>query len=277
MIPPALLPPPATISIASWFARHSAAPLCVLYHSSPNWLPRTASTPLRISVIDSSFNPPTLAHLALASTGTAKFDAHILLLSVKNADKVAGPGETSPEMRLEMMRELALELEKRKGGNVAVMCCREPTFVGKSTLLRTELARITGSDTEDGSGPIKLSFALGWDTLIRLFNPKYYAPPAPPMSTALASFFDGSSVVCARRGDIDAAEEQDFLDRDGVKEWRSGIEMATLSKEMGEVSSSLVRATVKECMGDEALISTRLKGLVVDGVSRYIVREKLYR
>lgn len=264
------------MSIASWFARHSAAPLSVLYHSSPNWLPRT-STPLRISVIDSSFNPPTTAHLALASSGSANFDAHILLLSVKNADKVAGLGETSPEMRLEMMRELAMELEKREGGNVAVMCCREPTFVGKSTLLRTELDRIVGEDVEGNRRTIKLSFALGWDTLIRLFNPKYYAPPAPSMSTALATFFDGSSVVCARRGDIDAAEEKEFLDREGVKEWSSGIEMVTLSKELGEVSSSLVRATVKECGGDEVLISSRLKGLVVDGVSHYIIREKLYR
>lgn len=280
MIPPSLLPPPSSVSIASWFARHSAAPLTVLHQFAK----RTgrSSTPLRISVIDSSFNPPTVAHLALAAAGTARFDSHIFLLSVKNADKVAGPGETSPETRLEMMVELVKELEERagaNGGGIAVMSCREPTFVGKSTLLRTELAHVVDENSDGTPRPVRLSFALGWDTLIRLFNPKYYNPPSPPMSTALASFFtyDGSSVVCARRGDISPAEEKEFLDSNGVREWRAAIEMVSLSKEMGEVSSSLVRATVKGCEGDEALISSRLDGLVVDRVARYIIANKLYQ
>jgi nicotinamide-nucleotide adenylyltransferase len=69
--------------------------------------------------LDSSFNPPTLAHLALAKApappprsggaiGEIKdessgYDAHLLLLSIRNADKPLKPGDATHLQRLEMM------------------------------------------------------------------------------------------------------------------------------------------------------------------------------
>ncbi|KAF8896471.1 hypothetical protein BD779DRAFT_1726717 [Infundibulicybe gibba] len=63
-----------------------------------------ADVPLRILVLDSSFNPPTRAHLALINSprptdrspdptiSDGDYDAKLLLLSVRNADKPLGLG-----------------------------------------------------------------------------------------------------------------------------------------------------------------------------------------
>lgn len=137
-------------------------------------LPKHHSDPrrrLRISVLDSSFNPPTLAHLALASVpasahvshpnaaGTphdvAGLDARLLLLSVRNADKSLKPNDATYAQRLEMMILLAQDVSSPQAQksladaqsdfatyenllsdpNVAVAIIDEPTFVGKSRVL----------------------------------------------------------------------------------------------------------------------------------------------
>lgn len=98
---------------------HSSAPspFQLVFSSHPAW-PRPAPHPpttgqqggllsrrreLRISCLDSSFNPPTLAHRALATASyteagdDGEYDAHLLLLSVKNVDKVLSSGDANYE------------------------------------------------------------------------------------------------------------------------------------------------------------------------------------
>ncbi|KAL0953241.1 hypothetical protein HGRIS_004494 [Hohenbuehelia grisea] len=168
-------------------------PIGLVYTSHDRWpLPpsRQRSAPpcpkrLRISVLDSSFNPPTLAHLALANHPRPRFassdddnkhsenehypdyDAKLLLLSVRNADKTLKPTDASFMQRIEMMMLLtdsivahpSLEHGTPFSGqpqnwastaqgpqdthvteaNVAVAIIDEPTFVGKSSALLTFL------------------------------------------------------------------------------------------------------------------------------------------
>ncbi|KAI0348751.1 hypothetical protein OH77DRAFT_1432625 [Trametes cingulata] len=92
----------------------------LIHMSHPRWLfLPTAPPTLHISVLDSSFNPPTLAHLALANalppppadvppgSQPDDFDARLLLLSVRNADKQLKPGDATYEQHMEMMVLLA--------------------------------------------------------------------------------------------------------------------------------------------------------------------------
>lgn len=127
---------------------------------------------LNISILDSSFNPPTLAHVALANiplsaafpcthnpptTECCKFHAKLFLLSVRNADKSLKPGDANYDHRMNMMGRLtqdvkdditpghddipiAIANEGRKryyyrGSNTAVALIDEPTFVGKARIL----------------------------------------------------------------------------------------------------------------------------------------------
>ena len=141
-------------------------------------LPSSSSPPhqsshLNISVLDSSFNPPTLAHLALANIhfsaafrcthnpqtpDCCRFHAKLLLLSVRNADKSMKPGDANYDQRVDMMARLAHDVKndttpdhddmdtfisnegrKRNYGyrtsNTAVALIDEPTFVGKARIL----------------------------------------------------------------------------------------------------------------------------------------------
>ena len=214
--------------------------------------------PLKISVLDSSFNPPTLAHFALANsylpistqgqegTQNSAYDARLLLLSVRNVDKALKPGDATYEQRLEMMMLLAEELEAVAANitntntnnfgndtsglrNVAVGIIDEPTFVKKSSTLRSalqsQLPSLLASKPErgsdgDNSNPmpysepqsfnpakiglgvnvpeIQLHFLMGTDTLERLLAPRYYVPSSSTstsvdatlaMHTALRGFF----------------------------------------------------------------------------------------
>ncbi|KAF9493168.1 hypothetical protein BDN71DRAFT_1450722 [Pleurotus eryngii] len=201
--------------------------------------------PIRISVLDSSFNPPTLAHLALANSPKPKrsftderdgvtadalgldYDAKLLLLSVRNADKVLKQRDASLVQRLEMMVLLAKDIvcpasgpsdvDQSTESNVAVAIIDEPTFVGKSTKLLTFLRnRLAGMSERAGSSAMyepKLNFLLGFDTLERLLSPRYYAAADAPagsdsmqiMMASLRRFLspaplgDDSAIVCARR------------------------------------------------------------------------------
>ncbi|KAF9506259.1 hypothetical protein BS47DRAFT_452818 [Hydnum rufescens UP504] len=120
-----------------------------------------------VAVLDSSFNPPTSAHLALALAAVSESvppslapNAILLLLSVRNADKQLKPGDASHVQRLQMMTLLAQEIERVLSAqrndsgqittlsrehapqpSVAVAAIDEPTFVGKSSLLMDYFSR----------------------------------------------------------------------------------------------------------------------------------------
>ncbi|KAF5337921.1 hypothetical protein D9758_013117 [Tetrapyrgos nigripes] len=208
-------------------------PIELVYVSNPSWpivhhkaIPQR---PLRIAVLDSSYNPATIAHLAIASAPRPvyidavsgdheheDYDAKLLLLSITNADKQLKPTDATYEQRIEMMCEFAKDVEVTdKTGTVAVAIIDEPTFVGKSRMLQTFLReRIERLSSEAPSKsrphPCQLTFLLGYDTLERFFAPRYYTkdPSSPAavaqMHNSLRGFFspregDGSRIVCARR------------------------------------------------------------------------------
>lgn len=123
----------------------------LVYCTHPSWplppshqIQRNESDPLNVAVLDSSFNPPTIAHAALASAPHSEPTLarpnpipRLLLLSISNVDKTPKAGDATPVQRLEMMVSLADELSK--SAPVAVGALNEPTFVGKSTLLLDQL------------------------------------------------------------------------------------------------------------------------------------------
>ena len=192
------------------------------------------SGPLHISILDSSFNPPTYAHLALATSpfpdqGLSDpaprqhgYDAHLLLLSVRNADKTIKHGDADHVQRVEMMILLAKEMaavqpqseipnSSASLRNVGVAVIDEPTFVGKSNKVLAYLdGRLQGrsralNERVSSTALCQLTFILGYDTLLRLFEPRFYGS-RDSMGLALLKFFagydeggDNSIVVCSRR------------------------------------------------------------------------------
>lgn len=263
-------------------ATATSVPFTLLY-APPAW-PRctngstSKSTP-HIAVLDSSFNPPTLAHEAIASSS---FPAHppstppvseesnpyttrLLLFSLRNVDKTAKATDASLLQRCEMMTFLAERVERNTGQGVGIGLLNEPTFAGKAEIVRAWLKK--EKDLQD----VQLSFLVGTDTLIRCFEPKYYPKG---MAETLDPFFETCYVVSAQRGEDDTSRgiEEGVLDRPEVQRWvRDGrVRLSGSFKEGREaVSSTSVRQAVQG--------SRPLKDLVSDEIEEYIRQEGLYR
>ncbi|KAI6125032.1 Nucleotidylyl transferase [Pisolithus croceorrhizus] len=235
---------------------------------------------LRVSVLDSSFNPPTLAHLALAKSRPpylqkAQQTTELLLLSVRNAEKSLMPGDATYVQRLEMMYLLSLDgrhgllISADINDNVAIAIIDQPIFVGKSTILhsflRSRLASLhlsLSAGTEAIHRP-KLTFLMGFDTLVRLFSPKYYASEEE-MTGLLQDFLSPEGqdcrIICARR--VNVTIDEAFIDRDR-------IHFLNIGEDEQSFSSTDVRATVAAGMDN-------WRRQVTDHIADYIIENRLY-
>jgi nicotinamide-nucleotide adenylyltransferase len=238
----------------------------------------------------------------------------LLLLSVNNADKGVKPAAF--DKRLAMMWAFARDVQHSlRGGNEADQGlasvdgpqgsadAREALHVdlglAKMPYFHEKSAALAESDfyegTDDGVAETEQVFLVGYDTLIRIFNPKYYGAPAEsatqlagpessPMWEALGPLFGRAKLrVIMRTGDEWGDEEQqraylvDLLKAEGLgtvlgsKGLGSRIEMVE-GRKVGEdvISSTLARAAAKARDGD------RLGSMVTAGVRWWIEQDDLY-
>ncbi|KAK4239239.1 hypothetical protein C8A03DRAFT_14372 [Achaetomium macrosporum] len=284
------------------------------------------SRPRTLIVLDSSFNPPTRAHLRMATSaihdlthkhgqrlGTLRL---LLLLSINNADKGLKPAAF--DKRLAMMWAFARDVQHSLRGNehgsasvdgpdgssdaeeealsVDLGLAKMPYFHEKSAALAgLDFYKGTDEGLGDGVGDTEQVFLVGYDTLIRIFNPKYYGPPVEsaaqlassepsPMWKALGPFFGRAKLrVIMRTGDEWGDEEQqrtyleNLLKAEGLgkvlgsQDLGSRIEMVE-GRRVGEdvISSTLARAAAKARDGD------RLDLMVTAGVRWWMEQEDLY-
>ncbi|POR36420.1 Nucleotidylyl transferase [Tolypocladium paradoxum] len=284
-------------SLASFDTSHDALRiLCTLPRRSDSPAPRPPTRSVRrLVVLDSSFNPPTRAHAQMARSavrdagsgdgdgGGAEEAARLLLmLAVNNADKAPRPASFA--LRLAMMEGFARELGE--GMEVDVAVTRMPFFHDKARAI-----------SESGVyGAPEQVFLVGFDTLVRIFNPKYYnaaklgeaASSSPeqhqqtPMQAALGPFFARARLrVTTRPGDAWGTQEEQRAyvrglgdgvldDVGGRREWARRVDVVD-GGEMGGVSSSRVRDVVRTGGLDG------LDGMVDEEVRAWIEREGLYR
>ncbi|KAF4344886.1 cytidylyltransferase family [Fusarium beomiforme] len=245
--------------------------LCTLPHTSNVPAQRRPSRPLRnLVILDSSFNPPTLAHASMARSALRLEGEKrlMLLLSVNNADKAPKPA--SFPIRLSMMEAMGRELLD-EGVEIDVAVTTMPFFHDKAKAI----ADSGFYASEDEHQPTQI-FLAGFDTIIRIFNPKYYNDG---IQTALGPFFEKCKVRVTTRpdktwGGVD--EQRAWLTKQRVREvgggesWVERVEMVEGRECDGDVSSSRVREVVKSGEGS-------LDGLVGDEVRGWIEREALYR
>ncbi|KAI9439788.1 Nucleotidylyl transferase [Lactarius indigo] len=221
----------------------------------------TGVSAFRVAILDSSFNPPTLAHraLSLLPAAASPAEARLLLLSVRNADKTPRPGDASPSQRVEMMVRLACDI------NAAVALVDAPAFIHKAERLRTALP-----------AGAQLAFIQGIDTLERFLAPRYYDDGSPEaMDAALRQFFapDGSDarVICARRTMKLAGPRKETVTLEAAEEWVrvDRVFIADIDDELQTFSSSEVRAKI--LARDDSWCR-----MVPNYIAQYIEEQKLY-
>lgn len=143
--------------------------------------------------------------------------------------------------------------------NVSIASLCEPTFVGKSSIILSNLQK--GST---------LSFILGQDTVTRFFVPRFY--PEGTMSEKLNYFFrsEGSSLLWARRPGTTSQEEEDaFFEQQQVSQYSDMIHR--IDKELQDISSTQIR---KACQSND---EETLDRLLCPQVKDYVRKEALYQ
>ncbi|EMG46088.1 POF1 Nicotinamide mononucleotide adenylyltransferase [Candida maltosa Xu316] len=259
----------------------SKSDFSIIYNSSSSFInPNTQ----RICVLDSSFNPPHLGHYALIEESLTKNYDNIpiankvvlLLLSVKNADKVH-PKPEPFETRLELMYLMANDLAKKYPVNVSIGLTNHAKFVDKSLSILNYIKNTEAANHPD----IKLTFLVGFDTLVRIFNPKYYLPDK--LSNSLEQFMKNTDLFCLTRTDkaFTVDEQSQYVNniKNGGHEeipphWSDNIYLLeNLGNEhdlIATISSSAIRKQIGE--GNEDW-----KPEVLSEITEYIVQNNLYK
>lgn len=245
--------------------------LVIGYQSVPSWPlpgsntsdsvapPPSSSSPhgnrpqpgaLRLAILDSSFNPPSRAHYAIATHEADTYDAHLLLLSSKNVDKVPKAGDTSLEQRASMMELMAKRMVKDGCRNTAVASLAAATFAEKAPIILDYLRQ------HCPEVQFTLVFFIGFDTVTRLFAKRYYNDSEEQLVKTMNDFFtrDGCEVVCARRPvenvaqrDVAGQEEAELFSRPLVRKFAEmgKLRMVDIDGTKG-ISSTRIRNSLKE-------------------------------
>lgn len=209
----------------------------------------------RILVLDSSFNPPHLAHYALAEEArTYKFGDSdkdgdrllLLLLSVKNADKIY-PSPALFDERLEMMYIMARVWEKKTNVPVSIGLTNHAKFVDKSVAITLYIKAQLNNQLPS----TKLTFLVGYDTLERILDPKYYLPDL--LLDSLNEFMKTTDLFCLTRSEnVEAYNEQvDFIRKIHhgdvahiPQAWSNSVHLRSVGSErevVGQINSTNVR------------------------------------
>lgn len=194
----------------------------------------------------------------MARAAMRQHDGLMLLLSVANADKRVQPAGFAS--RLCLMEVLARKMAV-DGIVVDLAVTTRPLFADK-------VAPVAGSGVYE-----EVVFLVGFDTLIRILDVKYY-DDADKMNMVLASFFRRARLLVFIRPSEEwgsVAEQRRFVEE---SEWTSYIQVRLDNGTEG-VSSSRVRELVR--MPGGARRDDELARLVDDDVLNWIESENLYR
>ncbi|KAH7133055.1 hypothetical protein B0J13DRAFT_450760 [Dactylonectria estremocensis] len=239
------MPRPDPKSLVSFFSRalssFQSSPdafrvLCTLPHASDP-APRPPAHPVgHLVVLDSSFNPPTRAHAGMARAALDDGARLLLLLSVNNADKAPKPAGFP--VRLAMMDAMGRQLLEEAGSGLQVdlAVTTMPFFHDKARAL---------AQSGFYGAPPTTTFLAGFDTLVRVFDAKYYGGD-DGMRQALGPFFAGGAKlrVTARPDERwGGAEEQRAL-AERLVQGEEGVSVVEGMMEDEGVSSSQVRDVV---------------------------------
>ena len=252
-------------------------------------VPPESDSPRTLFILDSSFNPPTIAHKSIAQSALRKSSNDeftkphrlLLLFATMNADKAASPA--SFDQRLTLMSIFAADLVESLNANreeysvvpVDIGVTTVPYYHDKTAAIETE------GQVWYPAKPDNIHL-VGFDSLKRIFATKYYTKFDPPFS-ALNQYFDAGHRlrVTLRPDDEYGTEDEqrafvqkladgDFEKDGGKREWAKQIELV-LPNPMVGVSSTKIRRAAKAGQWDE------LAELTTPSVAAWVRNESLYK
>jgi len=180
----------------------------------------------------------------------------------------------------DLLKSLSRESKEGSGIAVDIGITKLPYFIDKCAAI-TSSGIYQSDPSQTGEPPIEQVHLIGYDTLVRLLDTKYY--PLQHTLAPLNGLFQHHRlrVTYRQADDWGSREEQDaylrslkegkMADKGGRREWADKIVMVA-GKQAGEqaISSTRVREAVEE--KDEE----RVREFCTAGVARYILEEGVY-
>ncbi len=184
----------------------------------------------RWAVLPSAFNPPTHAHLRLLELALAVegVEGGAALLTTRNVAK--GIEGAALADRIGM---LLAARESRPG--LAVLAANQARIVDQAAALRAAWPEAA------------FDFVLGYDTLIRLFDERYYTGA---MELELDPFFERHRVIVANRGEVTASGVDAYVARQASR-YGGRIVTVELDEAHGGMASSEARARMAAGEGSD--------------------------
>jgi nicotinamide-nucleotide adenylyltransferase len=205
--------------------------------------PRGAvESPGTLLCLSASFNPLTTAHAALIEAASRAFPPSevLLLLATVNVDKAV----TGLPLRT---RLALLEWFADPRPEISVGVVAHGRFVDKLQAIR----RVYPADA-------RVIFLLGFDTLVRLFDPKYY----DDLDASLMTLFEGSEVIVANRGADGPSAIEAFLARSDVSPFAQRIHLVRLPDSLATVSATDVRARLAKGEPIAGLVPSEISAML---------------
>lgn len=175
----------------------------------------------RLGIFSGSFNPITVAHTAMAERAVAQFqlDELLLLLAKTNVDK--GVFGLPLAARLVTLKRYA---ESQPGFSVGA--ASHGRYIDKLSAL----SALYPPQTE-------FHFIVGYDTLIRIFDAKYYTD----FATELRELFSSCRFIVANRAAADAETIETFMAQPATHPYAPFVSTLVLPKACADVSSTEIR------------------------------------
>lgn len=200
-----------------------APPQIKIIHSTSNSIRESRK---RLGIFSGSFNPMTIAHIKMVEKARVHYhlDEMLLLLAKANVDKdvfglpLAG-------------RMLILKRFGETQNDISIGVSSHGRYIDKVTALKA----VYPPDTE-------FFFIVGYDTLVRIFDPKYYTE----RHAELKYLFSQCRFIAANRDNVDTETIQQYLSQASHQPYSKCIDLLLLPDDYAEISSTEVRQRIEK-------------------------------
>jgi nicotinamide-nucleotide amidase len=225
--------------------RHSKESEIVIIHKAPKGISDRTG---RLGIFPASFNPPTMAHLALIKEAKKQgnLDEILILLDIQAMDKE--PVGAAFEDRLTMLKKVF-----GRDPKVSIGLSNRGLFLEKLKPLRPLY-----------SSPVSFFFILGFDTIVRVLDKKYYRN----RKQSLDALFSRCHFLVANREEYQERALEILFRRREIKAYKRKVSFLSLPKRLSSISSTRVRERIAR--------GRPVDGLVPASIRQVIKEKKLY-
>ena len=196
----------------------------------------------RLGIFSGSFNPLTVAHVKMIEESQAQFGLEEILLCLAKSNVDKGVFGFSLADRLFMLNRFAA-----RRGNFSVAACSHGRYVDKIQAMNTAYPPRT-----------EYFFIAGYDTLVRLFDSKYYAD----MHAELEPFFNRCRFITANRKEHNIDAIRRFLSKPELHRYARNIDVIELPDAYVDVSSTAIRERLQRKAPIDSLVPAAIHNYI---------------